>query len=284
ADPLMLALQLLAVGLSALAGAELLPGVLGGCAEPLLPSSPRELLPSSPRELLRAVLRLVWPIQVLQTALWRASTAHPPTSTPTSTNTHCPSAEGPAAAAAGGDTGSLLLGLYDTALQEVQEVQGQPAGAAHDDPHPHPHKQQQHNHRPHPEGGEEPGSSSSSSTAATTTPSSSSSSDGGLSAALLPFLVRMYALDCALARQQPDPRVAAEYSALPLPLPPQPQQVSGPEVHHAAAAAAALAGRLAGGLGLQQVSAALREPLGLAHRRAAEGADAAAAAGGAGDG
>lgn len=59
---------------------------------------------------------------------------------------------------------------------------------------------------------------------------------GGLSACLLPFLVRMYALDCALNRQVPEPGLMLAYSSLSLESPPptnrQPPPRQPPRHHH----------------------------------------------------
>lgn len=92
-----------------------------------------------------------------------------------------------------------------------------------------------------------------------------------LPAAVLPFLVRAYALQCALARQQPDPQLMEAYASLPYSHVVQPS-TDAPATRDANSPAAALAGRLAAVLSLPPPHMALLEPLRLSRRRAAEAA------------
>ncbi len=92
-----------------------------------------------------------------------------------------------------------------------------------------------------------------------------------LPAAVLPFLVRAYALHCALARQQPDPQLMESYASLPYSPAVQPP-ADAPATREAKSPAAALAARLAAALGLPPPHVALLEPLRLSCQRAAEAA------------
>ncbi len=92
-----------------------------------------------------------------------------------------------------------------------------------------------------------------------------------LPAAVLPFLVRAYALHCALARQQPDPQLMESYAGVPYNPAVQPP-TDAPATSEANGPAAALAARLAAALGLPPPHVALLEPLKLSRRRADEAA------------
>ncbi|GIL45679.1 hypothetical protein Vafri_2876, partial [Volvox africanus] len=198
ADPLLLTLELLGAGLSGLAGASLVPGAKT-TASGVAAADTAELgewLPGSPQQLLRTVLRLVWPIQVVQAGIWRAATAPPEGADCASAAASAPPRPSSAPLATESGCEDLdfvrLVNLYGAALSELgaQQERGQARQS-----------QGRVHHGVGAAGSSGPGLAL-----------------GSLSSALLPFLVRVYALDCALGHQTPDAALMSAYASLPLPL------------------------------------------------------------------